>query len=55
MTIPVELPALGACIDGYGPVAFLATVDELSRPHLVAVRARLDAGTLALRGGQEDP
>jgi hypothetical protein len=52
MTIPVELPDLGECIDEYGPVAFLATVDELSRSHLVAVRARLEAGTLVLRAGK---
>jgi hypothetical protein len=52
MTIPVELPALGERIDEYGPVAFLATVDEVSRSHLVAVRARLEAGKLVLRAGK---
>jgi hypothetical protein len=52
MTIPVELSALGERIDEYGPVAFLATVDEVSRSHLVAVRARLEAGTLVLRAGK---
>ena len=52
MTIRVELPELGERIDEYGPVAFLATVDELSRSHLVAVRARLEAGALVLSVGR---
>lgn len=52
MTIPVELSALGERVDEYGPVAFLATVDEVSRSHLVAVGVRFEAGTLVLRAGK---
>ena len=51
MTIPVELSALGGRIEEYGPVAFLATVDEVGRSHLVAVRPALEGGVLVLHAG----
>jgi hypothetical protein len=52
MSVKVELEDLQARLAEYGPVAFLVTVGDDSRPHVVSVRVQLDDGELVTGAGR---
>jgi hypothetical protein len=52
VSVPVELDALRSRIDEFGPVAYLVTVGDDHRPHVVSVEVRCEADRLVLHAGR---
>ena len=52
MSIPVALDALRARLDEFGAGAYLFTVGEDRRPHVVSVRVACDADGLTMHAGR---
>jgi len=52
MSVPVELEALRARLDEYGPVAFLVTVNEQGSAHVVSVEVHTDGDHLVVPTGR---
>ena len=52
MSIAVDLPALEEHLTGYGPRAYLLTVNDDHTPHAVSVIVRLDGEHLATSVGR---
>jgi hypothetical protein len=52
MSVPVPIPALPEAVDGFGRVAFLVTVSDDSRPHVVAVAPAWQGESLVVAGGR---
>lgn len=51
VSLPVELEALAEQVSAQGPQALLLTVNELDRPHAVAVEVTVEAGRLRAGAG----
>jgi hypothetical protein len=52
MSVPVELGELQQRLEEYGPFAFLVTVGDEGRPHVVSVSVALDGGVLNAGAGR---
>jgi len=48
--VSAELAAVAGRIEEYGPVAFLVTVGDAGRPHVVSVRVAWDGAGVAVGG-----
>jgi len=51
-TVPVELGELRDRVAGYGPAAFLVTVNDVGRPHVVSVNVAFEDGELVAGAGR---
>lgn len=52
MSVAVELSDLARHLKDFGTVAYLTTVDEDGRPHVVSVRPRLEGARLHVGAGR---
>ena len=52
MSVPVELGELQERLEEYGPVAFLVTVGDDARPHIVSVSIAPDGDVLTAGAGR---
>ena len=52
MSVVVDLSALAEHLEGFGRVAYVVTVDELGRPHVVSVRPELDGERILAGAGR---
>lgn len=52
MSIPVDLEQLRSVVTERGPAAFLLTVTDDARPHVVAVAVGWDGDALVMSGGR---
>lgn len=52
MSVTVELSALAERLEDFGPVAYLVSVDDDGRPHVVAVEPVLDGDRILAGAGR---